>query len=427
MSKTFLFVLWAGGGNVPPQLTLARRVAARGHEVRVLAPAVLRERIQAAGLIHEPYVAAPEHDEAIRERSLIRDFEARTPIGAVTAVRERLLAGMAGPIARDVTGIMQRRHIDVVASDNLLLGGVFAAEAAHVPAALLVHTVYPFPTPGVPPFGMGWAPAGGTLGRARDAVGRWLFRRAYEAPLIPRLNEVRAGLDLVPIRSFADLIARIDRLLVLTSAAFDFPGPRPSNVAYVGPQVDELDLTPPWVPAWPADDTRPLVAVGLSTTFQAHDDLLQRTVDALGSLPVKGLVSTGGLEVDRVPLNVSTADYVPHARLFPLADVVVTHAGLGTVHAALAHGKPLVCLPMGRDQPDNAARLAARGAAIRLGAKSGAAAIAGAVDTVLRDVRYTEGARRLGAAMAFDDAAQQGADQLIGLSGADPVARTSPA
>jgi hypothetical protein len=36
MSKSFLFVVWAGGGNVPPQLTLARRLATRGHAVRML-------------------------------------------------------------------------------------------------------------------------------------------------------------------------------------------------------------------------------------------------------------------------------------------------------------------------------------------------------------------------------------------------------
>ena len=55
MSKEFLFVLWAGGGNVPPQMALARRLADRGHRVRMLAPAVLRGSIEAAGIEFEPY------------------------------------------------------------------------------------------------------------------------------------------------------------------------------------------------------------------------------------------------------------------------------------------------------------------------------------------------------------------------------------
>jgi hypothetical protein len=37
-ARQFLFVLWDGGGTVPPELALARRVAARGHSVHILAP-----------------------------------------------------------------------------------------------------------------------------------------------------------------------------------------------------------------------------------------------------------------------------------------------------------------------------------------------------------------------------------------------------
>ena len=43
-------VLWAGGGNVPPQLSVARQLVARGHRVRMLAPAALRNSIEAAGM-----------------------------------------------------------------------------------------------------------------------------------------------------------------------------------------------------------------------------------------------------------------------------------------------------------------------------------------------------------------------------------------
>jgi UDP:flavonoid glycosyltransferase YjiC (YdhE family) len=50
MTTTFLFTLWAGGGNVPPQLALAGRLARLGHRIRVLAPEVLRQRIEGAGL-----------------------------------------------------------------------------------------------------------------------------------------------------------------------------------------------------------------------------------------------------------------------------------------------------------------------------------------------------------------------------------------
>mgnify|MGYP000890130134 FL=1 len=60
--RRFLFVLWDGGGNVPPQLAVARCLATRGHDVRVLAPGVLKQRTENAGATFVPYTRAPEHD-----------------------------------------------------------------------------------------------------------------------------------------------------------------------------------------------------------------------------------------------------------------------------------------------------------------------------------------------------------------------------
>ncbi len=370
--------------------------------MRVLAPAALRPAIESAGLAFEPYRDAPEHDEAAAETSLIRDFETRTPAGAASAARDRLLAGTAGPIAADVLRIVRSRRIDVVVSDYMLFGAAFAAESQGVPAVLLVHTVYPFPRAGVPPFGMGWQAQAGPVAAVRDAVGRWLFRRVYEGPLVPRLNEVRVRLGLTPVGTLDDLIERADRLLVLTSEAFDFAGPLAANARYVGAQLEDAAWTPPWRPPWPADDGRPLVAVGLSTTYQANRGLLERTIEALGSLPVKAMVSTGPIDVASTPKNVYTAKYVPHQRLFSMADVVLTHGGLGTVHTALVHGRPLVCAPLGRDQGDNAARVVARGAGVRIRPGARPAKIAAAVSRVLGDPRYAEGAWRLGAGLTDD-------------------------
>jgi MGT family glycosyltransferase len=189
----------------------------------------------------------------------------------------------------------------------------------------------------------------------------------------------------------------------------------------VGAQLDESRST--WSPPWPADDTRPLVAVAFSTTYQAHEDVLVRTVEAIGDLPVKAVVSTGSFELNAVPPNVHAVSYVPHDRLMPLADVVVTHAGLGTVHAALTHGRPLVCLPMGRDQLDNAARVVTRGAGVRLAPKANAAKIRAAIRRVLDDGRFAAAARRLQTAMALDDSATTGPNLLVALAEGAPTAR----
>src|SRR5689334_21497696 len=99
----YLFVLWDGGGNVPPQLALARRLTERGHHVRILAPRILQSRIEAAGCQFVPLHETPEHDSSSRTEDLLRDWEARTSIGAASLVRDRLIFGTASGYASDVT------------------------------------------------------------------------------------------------------------------------------------------------------------------------------------------------------------------------------------------------------------------------------------------------------------------------------------
>jgi UDP:flavonoid glycosyltransferase YjiC (YdhE family) len=431
MSQEFLFALWAGGGNVPPQLTLARQLVARGHRVRMLAPAVLRESIEAGGIAFEPYRESPEHDESVPERSLVRDFEVRSKAAALAASRDNLVAAMARPVAADVLAALERRPADVVAFDFVLFGAAFAAEKAALPAAMLIHTVYPFPAPGLPPYGMGWAPMAGPFGRLREGVGRLIFRQVWERPLLPRFNKVRAGLGLEPLRTFDQLLQRVDRALVLTSPAFDFPARLPANVEYVGPQLDPGAPTSAWESPWSPGDDRPLVVVGLSTTHQAHEPLLERIVAALATLHVRAMVTTGGATLRSTPpANVHVTRFVPHANVLPHAAAVVTHAGLGTVHAALAHGLPLVCLPIGRDQPDNAARVEWHGAGVQLSPKSPPGVIGAAVERVLRDPAFAASARRLAAAFAEERAAERAPNALeavAGQTGSTRATRPRPA
>ena len=78
--------------------------------------------------------------------------------------------------------------------------------------------------------------------------------------------------------------------------------------------------------------------------------------DAVGDECPDG--ATGGATLQSTPpATIHVARFVPHQDVLPQAAAVITHAGLGTVHAALAHGLPLVCMPIGRDQPDIAARV----------------------------------------------------------------------
>ena len=109
------------------------------------------------------------------------------------------------------------------------------------------------------------------------------------------------------------------------------------------------------------------VLVALSSTFQDHAACLQRIVTALGTLPVRGLLTTGpALDPAsvRAPANVKVVRSAPHAHVLEHASAVVTHGGHGTVIKSLAAGVPLVVMAHGRDQADNAKRVTTRGAGI---------------------------------------------------------------
>lgn len=68
-----------------------------------------------------------------------------------------------------------------------------------------------------------------------------------------------------------------------------------------------------------------------------------------------------------MPENVVARRFVSHGVVLPQAQLVITHAGLGTVMAALTHGVPLLCIPLKNDQIENAARVVSAGAGRTLG------------------------------------------------------------
>jgi MGT family glycosyltransferase len=341
-------------------------------------------------------------------------------------VRDRLIFGTASGYASDVTAAIADKRPDVVVTDYLLLGGYIAAERAGIPLAALVHTVYPLPAPGMPPYGMGFQPAKGVPGRMRDTLFAPVFRRFYNARL-KDLNSVRAAMGLQPLTSAFEQFARANRLLVLTSQAFDFPADSlPANVRYVGPQLDDLAWLEPWEPVSPEDTKLPFVLVSLSTTYQQQADVVRRVVAALAELPVRALVTLGPAldgNAPSLPPNVRAEPYAPHVLICPHADLVITHGGHGTVITALSAGVPLICLPMGRDQEDNAARVVWRGAGVRRSSKADAKTLRAAIQQVLGEPRFREGARQIANGIARDGGPAQAIAELEGL--ASPVALVS--
>ena len=425
----FLFAMFQGGGNLPLLLPVVRELTAQGHRVRVLAGPGIRDsrlpvsdrfrgHIAAAGAALVPLPEPPVHPFDALPPPGWHAWADSDPGGRAERRHTRTLL-WAPAWADAVAAELARGPADVVAADFELLGALVAAEARGVPAAALVHNIPWRPLAGVPARGTGDWPEPTPAGAARDAAGRARWAAIQVAEGLPPVNLARARAGLAPLGAPAEQFDRAARVLVLTPAAFDFPAQGlAANVRYVGTPFDDAGA-PPWAPPWPPDDGRPLVVASLSTLQQGQEPVLHRVCAALGRLPVRALVTVGpALDPGRFAAtpDVVVAPFVPHAAVLPRAAALVTQCGLGTVTKALAHGVPLVCLPLVGDQPDNAARVVARGAGLRLPGDAAVERIADAVARVLAEPGFRAGARRLAAAFAGADGARTAAREVADLA-----------
>jgi len=416
----FLFAQWDGGGSLPPELTVVRHLVEAGHAVTVLGDPVTEPEVRAVGVTDfRPWVEPPHHESRRAEDDYIRDWELRSPTRVLANMMDALMVGPAPAFATETLAAIDEVEPNAVAVSFPLLGALIAAEARGLPVAALVPNVVSLPAEGMPPFGTGFLPPGGALGRFRDRQLNRLVERLWNKGL-PDLNRLRAAFGLAPLDRLLAQYEQATRVLALTGACFDFPAALPANVRYVGPQLDDPHWAEPWSPP-PGDD--PLVLVAMSTTYMDHLDQLQRAVTALGGLPVRGVVTTGPAvdphQVD-APANVTVVRSAPHRQVLDHADVLVTHGGHGTVMKGLVAGVPIVCLPTGRDQPDNAARLRHRGAGVTLRKGAAPARVAAAVQRVLDDPSYRVAAARLGAELRAESARGLAVAELDGLATGRP-------
>lgn len=401
--RRYLFVVWEGGGTIPPELAIARRLVRRGHEVTVLGDPCVESDARSAGCEFTPYRRAPHRVSRAPETDLLREWEAMGQLGSFVRARDRLFCGPALQYALDVLDAVQDQNFDLVVSDSMLFGAMVGAERAGLPFALLMPNIYIYPAPGIPPIGPGWRPARGPLERLRDAAVYRLAHRLFDRGF-DYVNEARSRLGLHSLEGFMDQVLRADRIFVLTSRAFDFPAHSlPPNVLYTGPELEDPAWVEPVQLPWNGRERAPLVAVSYSTTYQDQARPLSRTIRALEQLEVRALVTTGpSLDPTSFPAapGIEVRRSAPHSQIFPHADAVVTHGGHGTVMKALAHGLPIVCVPMGRDQNDNAARIVASGAGVRLSPRATVRSLRKAIGRVLDDPSYREHAARISRAIA---------------------------
>ena len=363
-----LFAFAGGSGHAEPLVPLAEAAGAAGHAVAFCGRRSALDPLESRG-----FRVYGTEDESLRA-------ERRLPLEPLDLERERrqFRSGFAERIATGKAATVIELHAvwrpDVVVCDDTDFGSMVAAERLGLPhVTVLVLAARSFAT--------------------RELVAQPLdaLRAQHGLAPDPRLEMLARDLVLAPFPpSYRDPAA-----------------PLPPNTQAYRPQSARIDER-----AEP-----PLVYFTLGTVFTFEcGDLYERVLAALAALPVEAVATVGRrLDPDELgpqPPHVRVERYVPQAELLPRASVVVSHGGSGSVLGALAHGVPMVLLPLGADQPFNAERCAQLGVARVLDpVTAGPDEIGAAISAVLAEPAYAVAAARL----RDEFAALPGPDHAVAL------------
>jgi MGT family glycosyltransferase len=331
-------------GHAFPMIALGRALVQRGHHVTLQTWERWRKPVEAEGIA---FAAAPEYTVFPSGPEPLDFYEA-----VVHATS-------------DTIPLVTNLQPDVVVADILTLAPALAGEVAEVPVATLIPHVHPHGQPHFPIYSLG-------ARLPRTAAGRALWRRAQ--PLIERglqlgreeLNDTRARLGLEPLEHVHGGISR-QLALVASFPQLEYPrtGGWPANTHVVGPLMWE----PPAADVELPDGDQPLVLVAPSTAQDPQHRLLLAALRGLAGAPVR-VLATWNRRLPPTPLpvpaNARVVDWVSYSRTMPQCDVVVCHAGHGTLVRALSSGCAVVAAPAVGDMNENAARLSWAGAGVRV-------------------------------------------------------------
>ena len=353
----FVFVTWDGGGNRMPTIAIARALQQRGHDVLVLGHDSQAEAYRDAGLTFTAYASRPGFVLDTGPRGLLRlVFDHR--------------------IADDTVSLLVEYPADVVVVDCLLVGVLDTLDRMGRRYAVLEHTLHGFLVSGMRALGaMGWVRG-------------------------VRVGTVRSHAMPIVVASVPNLMAPFAPQPPLSAS--------PGAVVYAGAMTAAVAASP----------AEPTVVMSLST--HRFPDLVatwQRVLDAADSLDARVVATLGpAISVSelRVPRAVEVREWTPHHELLPSASVLVGHGGHGTTLAALAHGVPVLALPLDgtSDQPRVGRAVARAGVGLTMSRRSDPAVIRAAILALLADPVVHERAHRLGEAVRALDGPARAAEVL---------------
>jgi UDP:flavonoid glycosyltransferase YjiC (YdhE family) len=329
-----LFTTAPGWGHVHPQVPLARAFRERGDEVLWAGAQKLLPALERAGFQAQPAGIGLGEGPPPFDPSRLASLPARD---RSTYIFSSVFAGvLVPPMLADLMPIVEGFKPDVVVHEVAEFAAAIAAAAAGVPS--VTHA-------------LGRIMPAAQMAAVGEQVGGLWEELGLQAPEFAGSYE-HLYLDICPPSLQSADMQHVPRVRSLRPVAFASDGQEP-------------------LPRWSAPySERPLVYVTFGTTFASLAAPTATVVRAIRELPVRVLVTVGPdgdpAVLGEQPQNVRVARYIPQTEVLENCAAVVSHAGSGTLFAALARGVPQLCLPMAADQFQNAEACAGAGAGLAL-------------------------------------------------------------
>ncbi|MEA2973194.1 MAG: hypothetical protein QOG82_1652 [Actinomycetota bacterium] len=385
-----LFTTTPGWGHIHPMVPLARAFVDRGDEVAWAATAGVAPRLEREGFTVHPAGQSSETSfgEAMRRFPEIQDLP---PAERPNAFFPQFFGAVLAPaMVADLLPVARAFEPEVLVCDQAELGGPIAAALLGVPN--VTHS-----------FG-GLIPAVRMAGAARAVAPIWEAHGLDPRPYAGTYDHLY--LDIYPPSMQAADVSHVPFSQHLRPETF-----------VTG---EEVPLPPLVTESTPA----PLVYVTFGTAFNSNPELVSTVLAGVRDLPVRVVLTVGpSVDPDAVgpqPANVHVARYIPQTQLLPYCQAVVSHAGSGTLLAALARGLPQLCLPQGADQFANADACvaAAAGRALHPGTVT-VESVRAEMELVLADAAYRAAAERIAAEILAMPSPAEVADVMATRFGGD--------
>jgi rhamnosyltransferase subunit B len=414
-SMRIVIATWGSHGDLNPALGLAVGLRDRGHDAAVATIPLYRPDVERVGIGFHPVGPDIDPDDTA---FIARVMDPRK--GSEFLFRQVLMPALAAAAA-DLRAAVA--GADLVISHPATLAVPVLAEAlgrkwaSFVLAPMSFFSVHDVPVFPPAPWLRRIAERSPLVSRVLVAIARKATRR-WTTPVaaLRADNGLPAGADPIHEGQHSP-----DLVLALFSRVLADPQPDwPAHVVVTGAipyNGSGMTTLPETLDAFLASGPAPVVfTLGTSAVF-APGRFFEESLAAVRAVGCRAVLLVGRDGARRLPGplpdEVIAVEYAPHATLFPRAAAVVHHGGAGTLHHALASGRPMVVVPYAHDQPDNADRARRLGVARVIGLRRyRAQRVATTLRDVLRDAEMATAAARVSARVRAEDGVGAACDAI---------------